>query len=594
MIKNINQDVINKVYDFSDMTNEELRCKFFQKLEECIDLCNNSADILEWVKNEGLENELNELMNIWKDDGTLDNIINIEIINRLKEELSNSINELQINHKNDINVINTKVDTLESNVDRTVNNAIGQMNRKVDISINEQNTKMNSLKEEITTNFNNQASEFQNKFVNLKEQVNEKLKLIMYVKNETELLSAIETAKTTPTIIYIYNDITLNNIIFIPSNCEIKGLGNVTIKASGNINCCFSNFTNNAIGYSGAKNIRIENLTFNGENRTTVALTIIGLGHVENVTIYNCRFKNLHVWHMIELNAVNKGTIENCSFENYGNVGTSGSEAIQLDSMMNESVFPWFGNYDNTSNNDIMILNNKFINVGKTCIGGHSFQKGCIQKNITIKNNYFEKVQTAININDFNNLQILNNKSVDTHFFFKTETVENNCENLLVQGNYHQGFYISSDDGINDERFVGINVSGNKGSLRVSYVNISNNYITLCGGHGIGITADYVTISNNNFFNVRWNGIYHFGGLVATISANTFKDVGKESGRYSIKIGGNSATESKAIVVNGNSIANLYGINVSSNANKIIVSNNVGQINNEVGEACTSTNNIQL
>ena len=59
MINNINQDVINKVYNFSDMTNEELRCKFFQKLQECIDLCNNSSDILEWIKSEGLENKVN-------------------------------------------------------------------------------------------------------------------------------------------------------------------------------------------------------------------------------------------------------------------------------------------------------------------------------------------------------------------------------------------------------------------------------------------------------------------------------------------------------------------------------------------------------
>ena len=76
MINNINQDVINKVYNFSDMTDEELRCKFFQKLQECIDLCNNSSVILEWIKSEGLENKVNELMELWKDDGTLKEIIN--------------------------------------------------------------------------------------------------------------------------------------------------------------------------------------------------------------------------------------------------------------------------------------------------------------------------------------------------------------------------------------------------------------------------------------------------------------------------------------------------------------------------------------
>ena len=92
MINNINQDVINKVYNFSDMTDEELRCKFFQKLQECIDLCNNSSVILEWIKSEGLENKVNELMELWKDDGTLKEIINNYILITLKNEILSELN----------------------------------------------------------------------------------------------------------------------------------------------------------------------------------------------------------------------------------------------------------------------------------------------------------------------------------------------------------------------------------------------------------------------------------------------------------------------------------------------------------------------
>lgn len=93
MIKGIVEDILKRVYDFSEMTDEELRCKFFQKLEECIDLCNNSADILEWVKNEGLENEVNEILNVWKEDGTLKEIINNYIITNLKNELITEISK---------------------------------------------------------------------------------------------------------------------------------------------------------------------------------------------------------------------------------------------------------------------------------------------------------------------------------------------------------------------------------------------------------------------------------------------------------------------------------------------------------------------
>lgn len=91
MIKGIVEDILKKVYDFSEMTNEELKCKFFQKLQECIDLCNNSADILDWIKNEGIEDNVKEILNTWKDDGTLKEIVNNYILNNLKNEIISDI-----------------------------------------------------------------------------------------------------------------------------------------------------------------------------------------------------------------------------------------------------------------------------------------------------------------------------------------------------------------------------------------------------------------------------------------------------------------------------------------------------------------------
>nr|DAO18578.1 MAG TPA: hypothetical protein [Caudoviricetes sp.] len=93
MIEGINEDILKVVYDFSEMTNEELRCKFFQKLQECIDLCNNSSEILDWIKNEGVEDNVKEILNTWKDDGTLKEIINNYIIINLKNELITEISK---------------------------------------------------------------------------------------------------------------------------------------------------------------------------------------------------------------------------------------------------------------------------------------------------------------------------------------------------------------------------------------------------------------------------------------------------------------------------------------------------------------------
>lgn len=100
MIKGITDDILKKVYDFSEITNEELKCKFFQKLEECIDLCNNSSEILEWIKNEGVEDNVKEILNTWKEDGTLKEIVNNYIIIDLKNEILSELNtNLKINLK---------------------------------------------------------------------------------------------------------------------------------------------------------------------------------------------------------------------------------------------------------------------------------------------------------------------------------------------------------------------------------------------------------------------------------------------------------------------------------------------------------------
>ena len=113
MIRGISEDILRRVYDFSDMTNEELRCKFFQKLQECIELCNNTSDILDWLKNEGLEKEVNELLSQWEEDGTLGEIINVDLFNELKTELLAKISEtnLQIDNikqKDNSVIVNAK------------------------------------------------------------------------------------------------------------------------------------------------------------------------------------------------------------------------------------------------------------------------------------------------------------------------------------------------------------------------------------------------------------------------------------------------------------------------------------------------------
>lgn len=119
MIRGISEDILRRVYDFSDMTNEELRCKFFQKLQECIELCNNTSDILDWLKNEGLEEEVNELLTLWKEDGTLEKLINIDILNKKvdSEVFETTITNLE-NTKANVSEVNDKIATLNEKINK--------------------------------------------------------------------------------------------------------------------------------------------------------------------------------------------------------------------------------------------------------------------------------------------------------------------------------------------------------------------------------------------------------------------------------------------------------------------------------------------
>ena len=566
---------LNRVYGYDDYTQLEINSKLIQKIDEVIDECNNAFEFVDWLKEQGVSDEVQTIINAMLDDGTLENLININKINQLKTELTNNINQFKT----------------------STNQTLENMNNTFDTKINENKQLINQTKTDLNTSMSEYQTQTNSTINNFKDEVNNALNVfrnIKICKNLNEFKNAISSAEQKPTLIYLVNgEYTLDSIIYIPSNTKIVGLGKVIIKGTG-LNAYFVNKTNGqAIGYNGSNNITLQNLIFDGLNNSS-GLTLVGIGHAENITIENCEFKNLHMWHMIEFNGVRHGFIRNCKFENYGTSGNKGTEAVQLDSMISEAQFPWFGNYDITANNHIIIEGNYFTNIGTKCIGGHSFTNSAIQRNIIIQNNHFENVHTAISINDFDNLNINNNISRSCRIFITTTTVNNNCYNLNIVGNTHIGMYGVDSEGSADERFAMINPQGNVGDLRIEFVNITNNHISSCGGHGIGYTANYVTIANNDFYNIARHGIYHYGGLCGSIANNTFKDTGKEDGRYSIVVGGNSSEPSKAVSITGNTIANLRGISVNSNATGVIVSNNVGQVTNNVGASCTVVNNMTI
>ena len=94
MIDKFMHGFLNRVYGYDDYTQLEINSKLIQKMDEVIDNCNNAYEYVEWLKEQGLSDEVINTLLAWKEDGTLETIINQNVFNEL----------------------NTKVDTIQENV----------------------------------------------------------------------------------------------------------------------------------------------------------------------------------------------------------------------------------------------------------------------------------------------------------------------------------------------------------------------------------------------------------------------------------------------------------------------------------------------
>ena len=90
MIDKLPDGFINSVYGFNDYTLNELICKIAQKMDEVITQSNESFSYLDWLKEQGLSDEVINTLLAWKEDGTFNTIINENIFNGL----NNKINEI--------------------------------------------------------------------------------------------------------------------------------------------------------------------------------------------------------------------------------------------------------------------------------------------------------------------------------------------------------------------------------------------------------------------------------------------------------------------------------------------------------------------
>lgn len=424
-----------------------------------------------------------------------------------------------------------------------------------------------------------------------KKRIDDLHRLLIAVSTFAELKAAVSAAASQPTMIFVtagtYN---FTETLYLPSYTRLIGVGEVKFQSnSDSVNCFISNKTDGSTGnYDGSCDIIVENIIFDGLDRTS-ALTPLGFGHANHIQIIDCTFKDLHVWHMIELNAVRNAIIYNCTFTNYGNIGSAHTEAIQLDMAFDAGTFPWFGPYDGTGCEDIEINSCRFTKIGRKCVGNHTFKEGTPVKNVKFINNTIINADTVLNIHDLQGLVCTGNYAEDCNFLIESGNAKNDVGDFVVSNNEFYGRYKGISISESEGRFIGINMGGNSTGKSCKKMIVTNNIINDIWYHGIGFTMDDVLIANNIFRRVWKNGIYAYGGWSITIANNMFYNTAYEhESRGAIVIGHNSNVLTHYVIVTGNNIQNRSRVIIGGNTAKCIVANNICSVVNTNGEALVS------
>ena len=84
------------VYSYDCLSMQDLLCQFFTKINECIKVSNETIDLASWLVNEGLKKEVVEKLMLWLEDGTLENLINVNLFNTLNTKIENIENKMTL------------------------------------------------------------------------------------------------------------------------------------------------------------------------------------------------------------------------------------------------------------------------------------------------------------------------------------------------------------------------------------------------------------------------------------------------------------------------------------------------------------------
>ena len=114
MIDKFMHGFLNTVYGYDDYTQLEINSKLIQKMDEVIENCNNAFEFVDWLKEQGIPNEVQNILFTWKEDGTLKNLSNKKEIDNLRNEINSNITELSKSIDRKINELKELINQINS------------------------------------------------------------------------------------------------------------------------------------------------------------------------------------------------------------------------------------------------------------------------------------------------------------------------------------------------------------------------------------------------------------------------------------------------------------------------------------------------
>ena len=115
MIDKFMHGFLNRVYGYDDYTQLEINSKLIEKMDEVIENCNNAFEFVDWLKEQGVPNEVQNILFTWKEDGTLKNLSNKKEIDNLRNEINSNITELSKSIDTKINELKELINQINVN-----------------------------------------------------------------------------------------------------------------------------------------------------------------------------------------------------------------------------------------------------------------------------------------------------------------------------------------------------------------------------------------------------------------------------------------------------------------------------------------------